>query len=69
MESGPAVFHPAQVQYRFLKYHNLTHLYSWRMIILLTAGMRPEVEFLDEIQTKVFRDSSLLFTVTSTALP
>jgi hypothetical protein len=29
----------------------------------------PEAEFLDEIQTKVLKFSSLLFTVTSTALP
>jgi hypothetical protein len=28
-----------------------------------------EAEFLDEIQTEVLRISSLLFTVTSTALP
>ncbi len=47
----------------------------WPVDILWTPAERdiskiyPGAEFFDEIQTKVLRNSSLLFTVTPTALP
>jgi hypothetical protein len=45
------------------------HCSPSKAIWQLSIHSRLEAEFLNEIQTKVLRISSLLFTVTSTALP
>jgi hypothetical protein len=57
----------------------VVYLEAWKMFtenILVSQpswtnkkSFYPEAEFLDKIQTKVFRVFSLLFTVISTALP
>jgi hypothetical protein len=46
-----------------------TQLYHFQADLIWCDGTFMETEFLDEIQTKFLKFSSLLFTVTSTALP